>query len=74
MQPNTGITMGTMISEPRPVEIRTGRRARSVVPVVMRHGRARRRPASTVADWILLQIGVSPFVFPEREIVGIISK
>ena len=34
---------------PRPVELRTGSKARIVVAVVMRHGRTRRSPACAVA-------------------------
>ena len=49
MPPKDGMAMGTMMSEPRPVEARTGTRARIVVVAVMRHGRTLRKPASIVA-------------------------
>ena len=45
MPPKTGMAMGIMTSAPRPVEVRTGRRARIVVADVIRAGRARLRPA-----------------------------
>jgi hypothetical protein len=43
--PKEGIAIGTIISEPRPVEVKTGISARMVVAVVIRHGRILRIPA-----------------------------
>lgn len=43
--PKEGIAIGTIISEPRPVEVRTGISARIVVAVVIRQGRILRIPA-----------------------------
>ena len=43
--PKEGIAIGTIISEPRPVEVRTGINARIVVAVVIRQGRILRIPA-----------------------------
>ena len=39
MPPKEGIAIGTMTSEPLPVEVSTGMRARIVVAEVIRHGR-----------------------------------
>ena len=50
--PKDGIAMGTMISAPRPTEVRTGISARSVVADVIIAGLIRRFPASTVASRI----------------------
>ena len=36
--PNEGMAIGTMMSEPRPFDVRMGSRARIVVAVVMRQG------------------------------------
>ena len=47
--PNEGIAIGTIISDPRPVEVRTGIRARIVVAVVIRHGLILREPAAITA-------------------------
>ena len=47
--PNEGIAIGTIISEPRPVEVRTGINARIVVAVVINAGRTRLCPAKIVA-------------------------
>ncbi len=47
MPPKEGMAMGTMMSEPRPVEVRMGSRARMVVAEVIRAGRMRR-----VAPWM----------------------
>lgn len=47
--PKEGMAMGIMMSEPRPVDVRTGINARSVVAVVVKHGRSRCRLASMVA-------------------------
>lgn len=41
------MAMGTMMSEPRPLEVKTGRRARMVAAVVISGGRTRRMPACT---------------------------
>ena len=49
MPPKEGIAMGTMISDPRPVEVRMGINAKTVVTVVIMQGRARLTPASIVA-------------------------
>ena len=43
--PTVGMAMGTMISDPRPVEVSTGKSASIVVALVMRAGRTRRVPA-----------------------------
>ncbi len=47
MPPNTGMAIGTIMSEPLPVEVNTGISARIVVAVVIRHGRTLRVPAFT---------------------------
>jgi len=47
--PKDGIAIGTMMSEPRPVDVRTGINANTVVAVVIRHGLTRRKAASMVA-------------------------
>jgi hypothetical protein len=47
--PKTGQDIALATSAPRPVEIRTGTRAMIVVKVVIKYGRIRLRPASTVA-------------------------
>ena len=52
MPPKAGMAMGIMMSEPRPVEVRTGSRARMVVAVVMRQARTRRLPAWMMRVWI----------------------
>ena len=39
--PKEGIAIGTIISEPLPVDVKTGIRARKVVAVVIRQGRTR---------------------------------
>lgn len=52
MPPKEGIAIGTMISAPRPVDVRTGRSARIVVAKVIRAGRIRRLAAFTVASRI----------------------
>jgi len=49
MPPKVGIAIGTMMSDPRPVDVSTGKSARIVVAVVIRAGRMRRCPASIVA-------------------------
>ena len=48
--PTLGMAIGTMISDPRPVDVSTGMSARIVVAVVIRHGRTRRAPAAIVAS------------------------
>jgi len=50
--PKEGMAIGTMTSEPRPVEVSTGISARMVVAVVIRQGLTRRSPASIVASRI----------------------
>lgn len=50
MPPKVGIAIGTMMSAPFPVEVRTGSRAIRVVAVVMAAGRTRLRPAVTTAS------------------------
>jgi hypothetical protein len=57
MPPKVGIAMGTMMSEPRPVDVSTGTSARIVVAEVIRQGRTRRSPAAITAARI------SPMVF-----------
>ncbi len=52
MPPKEGIAIGTITSEPRPVEVRTGSNANIVVAVVIRQARMRRWPARTVASRI----------------------
>ena len=52
MPPKVGIDMGTMMSEPLPVEVRIGNSAMSVTEVVMAAGRTRRNPAKTTASLI----------------------
>ena len=47
--PKDGMAIGTMISEPLPVEANTGMRAKIVVVAVIKHGRTLRDPASIVA-------------------------
>ena len=47
MPPKVGIAIGTIISAPFPVEVRTGSRAIRVVAVVMAAGRTRLSPAVT---------------------------
>ena len=42
MPPKEGIAIGTIISDPRPVEVKTGSKARMVVALAIRHGRIRR--------------------------------
>ena len=42
MPPQEGIAIGTIISDPRPVEVKTGSKARMVVALVIKHGRIRR--------------------------------
>ncbi len=49
MPPKSGSAMGTMTSEPRPVDVSTGISARMAVEAVMRAGLIRFIPASTVA-------------------------
>ena len=44
--PKTGIAIGTIISEPLPVDVKTGIRANIVVTFVIRHGLNLRVPAS----------------------------
>ncbi len=44
MPPNDGIAIGTLMSAPRPVDVRTGISANMVVAVVMRHGLILRLP------------------------------
>ncbi len=56
------MAIGTMMSEPLPVELRTGSRARMVVAAVMRQGRQRRIPAVMVA----LRISGSDLLMPWR--------
>ena len=54
--PKVGIAIGTMMSEPRPVDVSTGSRARIVVAVVMSAARIRSRAPSIVAvrmAWIV---------------------
>jgi len=48
--PKEGIAMGTIISEPLPVDVKTGISARKVVAVVIRQGRTRLIAASMVAS------------------------
>ena len=43
--PNAGIAIGIIMSDPRPFEVSTGNRARTVVAVVMSIGRTRFKPA-----------------------------
>lgn len=50
--PKVGIAIGIMISEPLPALVRTGKRASSVVAVVIRQGRTRFNPASNTAALI----------------------
>ena len=50
--PKDGIAMGTMMSEPRPVDVMTGIRARMVVAEVIRAGRTLCDAPSTVASLI----------------------
>ena len=50
--PKDGIAMGTMISDPLPVEVSTGIRAKKVVAVVIMQGRTRLIAASIVAALI----------------------
>ena len=50
--PNVGIDIGTMMSDPLPVEVRIGSSAMSVTEVVMAAGRTRRSPANTTASLI----------------------
>ena len=47
--PNDGIAIGTIMSEPRPFEVITGIKARSVVAVVISAGLIRRLAASSTA-------------------------
>jgi len=47
MPQKLGRAIGIITSEPRPVPVMTGISARTVVVVVIRHGRTRRLPAST---------------------------
>ena len=47
--PKVGIAIGTMISAPRPLDVSTGISARIVVATVIKQGRTRRSPASSVA-------------------------
>ncbi len=60
--PKDGIAIGTMTSDPRPVDVRMGRRARMVVAVVMRHARIRRFPAMTVASRMCSMVSCSFFL------------
>ena len=61
MPPKEGIAMGTMISDPRPVEVRIGINANTVVAVVIIQGRARLTPASIVARRIsVMDISFNP--------------
>ena len=46
MPPKLGMAMGIMMSEPRPVEVSTGRSARRVVAVVIRQARTWRFPTA----------------------------
>jgi hypothetical protein len=41
MPPNKGMAMGTMMSDPHPVDVKIGRRAITVVAVVIMQGSAR---------------------------------
>ena len=47
--PKDGIAMGTMISDPLPVDVNTGIRAKKVVAVVIKQGRTHLMAASMVA-------------------------
>ena len=47
--PKEGIAIGTMMSEPRPVEVRIGIKASMVVAEAIRHGLILRTAPSTVA-------------------------
>ena len=50
--PTEGIAMGTIMSDPLPIEVRTGINASTVVAVVIRHGLTRLIPADNVAALI----------------------
>ena len=56
MPPNDARDMGTIRSEPRPRDVMTGSRARTVVAVVIRQARTRRSPAKTVASRIASRV------------------
>ena len=47
--PNAGIAIGIIMSEPLPVEVKTGKSAIKVVAVVIAAGRIRFKPATTTA-------------------------
>ena len=56
--PKTGIAIGTMMSDPRPVLVSTGNNASKVVAVVIRHGLTLSVPASiTVSLMALPEVG-----------------
>ena len=58
--PKVGMAMGIMISEPRPVDVRIGMRAMSVVAVVIRQGRTRfRAPLMVVRRISSTLVGLS---------------
>ena len=58
--PKMGIAIGIMISLPLPVEVSTGNNAKTVVTVVIKHGRMRFPAASNVARRIpFLVVGTS---------------
>ncbi len=48
--PKDGIAMGTMMSDPLPVDVSTGISAKKVVAVVIMQGRTRLMAASMVAS------------------------
>ncbi len=54
--PNEGIAIGTIISDPRPVEVRTGVNARIVVTVVIKQGLILRSAPLIVASLMSLTV------------------
>lgn len=56
MPPKEEMAMGTMMSAPRPVEVRTGMRARIVVAEVMKAGWIVRRDPAREASLLVFQI------------------
>ena len=69
MPPKDGIAMGTMMSDPLPVEVSTGMRASMVVAVVIKHGLTRLMAASIVA---LLPVLIIFFMAQKYFVKGII--
>lgn len=49
MPPTDGIAIGCITSDPRPVAQKMGMSPKTVVAIVIRHGRMRLRPASMTA-------------------------